>query len=147
MEKINNLKEWINSAISELSSALYLAAMKPCPANIICFHCQRCVEKLLKGFLTFNGENVQQANSLMILNTICIDYNPEFKSIRESCEFLNGYNIEICYPRFIELTKDDALKAIFHTESILSFIINKWKSDDFDDEILKILHQYKNSNA
>ncbi|WP_260985579.1 hypothetical protein [Bacillus thuringiensis] len=53
MSKIDNLKEWIHTAILDLSSAAFLLTMNPCPANIICHHCQRSIEGFLKGFIAF----------------------------------------------------------------------------------------------
>ncbi len=48
MRNIEDLKEWVFIAKSDLDSASYLTHMKPFPTAIICYHSQQCVEKLLK---------------------------------------------------------------------------------------------------
>ncbi|MBJ8154292.1 HEPN domain-containing protein [Bacillus cereus] len=47
MRNIEDLKEWVFIAKSDLDSASYLSHMKPFPTAIICYHSQQCVEKLL----------------------------------------------------------------------------------------------------
>ncbi|WP_260985578.1 HEPN domain-containing protein [Bacillus thuringiensis] len=58
---------------------------------------------------------------MVILNAICTNYNPEFKDIREQCMFLDGFTLEVFYPHSIDFEKKDALKAVHHAESILTF--------------------------
>ena len=47
-------REWIEKAENDLKNAAYTLKMdQDCPTDTTCFHAQQCVEKYLKGFLTF----------------------------------------------------------------------------------------------
>jgi HEPN domain-containing protein len=50
--------EWFKMAEIDINSANFLLAMKPVPFEIICYHCQQCVEKYLKGFIALNGGQI-----------------------------------------------------------------------------------------
>ena len=39
-------KEWFDLATKDFECAKFLLNMKPVPFEIICYHCQQCVEKL-----------------------------------------------------------------------------------------------------
>lgn len=45
--------EWFIYVQMDYNSADYLQNMYPMPIEIICYHCQQCAEKLLKGFYIF----------------------------------------------------------------------------------------------
>ncbi len=80
MRNIEDLKEWVIIAKSDLDSAIYLSDMKPFPTAIICYHSQQCVEKLLKGFLALNGRPVPETHNLLMLHKSCCRLDEEFSS-------------------------------------------------------------------
>lgn len=43
--------EWFEFAKRDLKSAEFLIDMHPRPIEIICYHCQQCAEKYLKGYI------------------------------------------------------------------------------------------------
>ncbi len=48
------VREWVRKAENDLRTAGYTLTMpEDCPTDTVCFHAQQCVEKYLKGFLTF----------------------------------------------------------------------------------------------
>lgn len=49
-------RAWISKAEADFRAArLLLAAGKECPAHVVCFHAQQCVEKYLKAALCLRG--------------------------------------------------------------------------------------------
>ncbi|MDR3584168.1 MAG: HEPN domain-containing protein [Desulfosporosinus sp.] len=46
MDKINIVKEWLDFASKDISSAKYLLDMRPVPLEIICYHCEQAAEKI-----------------------------------------------------------------------------------------------------
>ncbi|PFD80390.1 DNA-binding protein, partial [Bacillus thuringiensis] len=118
MRNIEDLKEWITIAKSDLDSAIYLSDMKPFPTAIICYHSQQCVEKLLKGFLALNGRSVPKTHNLLLLHKSCYRLDEEFSLILEQCVQLNGYATDIRYPYFEALTVQDGLIAIQHAQKV-----------------------------
>jgi HEPN domain-containing protein len=49
------VRQWQAKAQSDWDAVEILTASKRCPADTVCFHCQQCVEKLLKALLTRHG--------------------------------------------------------------------------------------------
>ena len=48
------VREWVRKAENDLRTAGYTLTMpEDCPTDTVCFHAQQCVEKYLKGLLTF----------------------------------------------------------------------------------------------
>ncbi|PEU18150.1 MULTISPECIES: HEPN domain-containing protein [unclassified Bacillus (in: firmicutes)] len=121
MKNIEELKEWLFIAKSDLDSASYLTHMKPFPTAIICYHSQQCVEKLLKGFLALYGRKVPKTHNLIMLHKSCRELDEEFSLILEQCVQLNGYATDIRYPYFEALTVQDGLTAIQHAKKVVSF--------------------------
>ncbi|AKR38780.1 HEPN domain-containing protein [Bacillus cereus] len=121
MRNIEDLKEWVFIAKSDLDSASYLSHMKPFPTAIICYHSQQCVEKLLKGFLALNGRPVPKTHNLLMLHKFCCRLDEEFSLILEQCVQLNGYATDIRYPYFEALTVQDGLIAIQHAQKVIRF--------------------------
>ena len=54
MNKIEEIKVWLEIASKDYNTALFLRNMKPIPLEIICFHCQQSAEKDLKAYLIKN---------------------------------------------------------------------------------------------
>jgi HEPN domain-containing protein len=47
------VREWVDKAESDLKVAAHTLKLgKACPADMVCFHAQQCVEKYLKALLT-----------------------------------------------------------------------------------------------
>ena len=84
-------KEWFFVANKDLKSAIFLQNMKPVPLEIICYHCQQCAEKYIKGFLAFKEEKIEKSHNLVLLNKKCREYNIDFKEIEEECLRLTDY--------------------------------------------------------
>ena len=52
MNKADLVREWFEYAANDLRAAAHMFEnMHPKPLEIVCYHCQQCVEKALKGYL------------------------------------------------------------------------------------------------
>ncbi len=49
---LDAVRQWERKAESDWETVLILASHEQCPRDIVCFHCQEHVEKLLKAILT-----------------------------------------------------------------------------------------------
>ncbi len=99
--------------------------MKPVPLEIICYHCQQCAEKYLKGFLAFKEEKIEKSHDLILLNKKCREYNIDFKEIEDECLRLTDYGINVRYPFHINLTEYDMKIAIKDATKIKEFVSKK----------------------
>ena len=59
---------WARKAEGDLLTAEHTMQLgERCPRFAVCFHCQQCVEKYLKGFLTFLGISAPKTHNLNAL--------------------------------------------------------------------------------
>lgn len=137
MRNIEDTKEWFTIAKSDIDSAEFLTNMESYSSSIICYHCQQCAEKLLKGFIAFNGGNVQRTHSLLRLIKTCSEYDPSFDSLLPHCVDLDDYATNVRYPYFEELLEEDALSAINDAHVVFAFLLEKLKDAGVDEDILK----------
>ena len=125
MDKKSIAREWFDIAETDLSSAEFLQNMRPVPIEIICYHCQQCAEKYLKGYLSFNGEKISKSHDLPLLNKLCLQYDKDFKKIQEYCLNLTDYSINVRCPFHLDLEKSDMIIAIKHAQKVKSLVLNK----------------------
>lgn len=125
MNNKNIAKEWFELAEMDLSSAEFLQDMRPIPVEIICYHCQQCSEKYLKGFLVLQGEEILKTHDLVLLNSICCKYDKDFKKIEKACLVLTDYSVNIRYPLRIDINEADMKIAIKKANAIKKFILEK----------------------
>ncbi len=125
MNRKELVKEWFFIADKDLGSAIFLKNMKPVPLEIICYHCQQCAEKYLKGFLAFKEEKIEKSHDLILLNKKCREYNIDFKEIEDECLRLTDYGINVRYPFHINLTEYDMKIAIKDATKIKEFVSKK----------------------
>jgi HEPN domain-containing protein len=102
--------------------------------NIVLFHCQQCIEKLLKGVLEANGIDIPRIHSTKKLYTLAATHiNKEI--CLDDLEFIDSVYIESRYPASMGLlpngqpTKKESQKAILIVERILDAL-----TIDFDGE-------------
>jgi HEPN domain-containing protein len=125
-------KEWFETADLDYGSALFLLEMKPMPFEIICYHCQQCAEKYLKGFIAYYGEDILKTHDLVVLNKRCIDIDDRFIEIEEACIQLTDYGVHIRYPFHIETNEYDVKQAIVDANVIKGFILEIIQEDEQD---------------
>ena len=112
-------REWFDSALSDYQYAeIGLKEDQIFPQ--IAFQSQQVAEKLLKGFLVYNGNEPPRIHDLPKLLDVCIQINPGLEEIRDACELLTGFYIETGYPPDIpDFTKDDIFKAFNMAKMIM----------------------------
>jgi HEPN domain-containing protein len=125
MNKKDEVNEWIEFAKRDFDTAVFLKTMYPAPFEIICYHCEQAVEKLLKGFLILNDDEFDKTHDLLHLNKKCISHDKGFDIITKECADLTIYGVNVRYPGNIHLKVEDAEKAINDAAKIKEFILNK----------------------
>ena len=123
---IKDVEEWMQFADNDFYSAQILNESVRKPYEIICYHCAQSVEKYLKGYLIYNDIVPERTHNLYYLNTVCIERNKIFETIKTECGFLNRFANEIRYPNKLEINLEDVKTSIKYVESIRNFepIIN-----------------------
>ena len=97
-EKI--LKEWMAFAEMDFLTAKHLYEhMYPKPLEIICYHCQQAIEKLLKGVLISRGVTIKKTHDLGLLAEMLQEYTEVDEKYLEICDDLTPYGVKIRYPQ------------------------------------------------
>jgi HEPN domain-containing protein len=91
-------RAWINKAEADFNAArLLLASGKDCPAHIVCFHAQQCVEKYLKAVLCLRGVDFPRIHDIgELVAMLPAGVAPGLSS--EEQEQLTEYAVDSRYP-------------------------------------------------
>jgi HEPN domain-containing protein len=125
MDKINIVKDWLDFARKDISSAKYLLNMRPAPREIICYHCEQASEKVLKGYLIQHDVEPPRTHDLRLLCKMCADFDKTFDEISQSCVTLTAYGVQSRYPFEIDILDSDMQKAIVDADYVMSFTLQK----------------------
>ncbi len=106
------VREWLVKAEHDLAAAAHLLTMgMGCPAEIVCFHAQQCVEKYLKAVLILSGVDFPKTHDLERL----VDLLPKEVNVGlsagEQAE-LTDYATGVRYPGSGEIPLADAKRAL-----------------------------------
>lgn len=115
---IEEVKEWIRLAESDLDAAKILNEAPRKHYENICYNCAQAVEKYLKGYLVYNGIEPQKTHDLLFLNKICSKIDKLFENIVIECGFLKRCASDMRYPHKYEITGDDVSFSIKATEKV-----------------------------
>jgi HEPN domain-containing protein len=77
----------------------------------MCFHCQQCAEKYLKGLLEELGLPVPKIHDLDRLRTLLIPHHSSVNSLGRGLVFLTNFAVGVRYPTY-EASKRQATSAI-----------------------------------
>lgn len=96
-----------------------------CGNDVVAFHCQQAIEKILKAYLIVKSEGVVSGHSLLYLCKLAQGHDVNFKKYLKDCGFVNQYYIETRYPVDSPLVVSDyeADECINIAEEIYEYVI------------------------
>nr|WP_276538844.1 HEPN domain-containing protein [Murimonas intestini] len=80
--------------------------------EIICYHCQQAVEKLLKDLLISNNKTIQKTHDLEMLIALLQEEYDILEEILDICDNLTPYGVKSRYPQELFIEEFHAKKAI-----------------------------------
>lgn len=125
MDKISECTKWIEFAENDYEAVKLLSEITRPLIEIVCFHCQQCVEKYLKAFIVKNNGEIKKTHNLEELCKACIVIDDDFANIKELCIDLTDYAVETRYPYPFEIDIEDMHKAIKDLETVRNFFRRK----------------------
>lgn len=128
------IKKWIIKALEDFKVAKHELDLDEgeIATGAVCFHCQQCVEKLLKAYLISKNADFGKIHDLKLLLKFCTEQDPKFDDI--SVGNLTFYAVEVRYPDEYYIPSVDEAKECF---DILSKIKNfVFKKLNINEEIL-----------
>lgn len=91
--------EWVDKAEADYQSAVALHRRRKAPLpDIVCYHCQQCVEKYLKAYLLAQGSTPPRIHDLEDLLNLCALYDATLTARLPLVHVLNPYGVLIRYP-------------------------------------------------
>jgi len=101
------IQDWINKAEHDLMTAQRLLEIEPMILDNACFHCQQAIEKLLKSYLIYNGQDIERTHNIIFLLSECSNFDPIFTTVDPLN--INAYAVQIRYPdSSLDPTVDEA---------------------------------------
>ena len=121
-EKI--LKELVEFARMDFLAAKHLYEnMYPKPLEIICYHCQQAIEKLLKGVLISRGVTIKKTHDLGLLAEMLQEYTEVDEKYLEMCDDLTPYGVKIRYPQELFIEEYHVKKALEETQELYDWLL------------------------
>ncbi len=116
---------WFQYAGNDFEAVTVLSAQLKPKYEIVCYHCQQCAEKMLKGYIATNLGRLQKTHDLVVLCETCAHYDSDFEKIIEQCSDLTIYSSEVRYPNLLEIESYHMKKAIENATIIRDFVLSK----------------------
>jgi len=89
---------WRDKAQSDWTTVEILRDSGRGPADVVCFHCQQFVEKLLKGLLTRHGAEAPRTHDLRRLVELAEGFVPALGEMTDAADVLTVHGVETRYP-------------------------------------------------
>jgi HEPN domain-containing protein len=125
MDKNKDGLLWFEYAENDLEAVTILSVQLKPKYEIVCYHCQQCAEKMLKGYIAYNNGRLQKTHDLVVLCETSANYDVEFKNIIEICSDLTIYASEVRYPNLMQIENYHMKKAIENAMFIRDFVLKK----------------------
>jgi HEPN domain-containing protein len=104
--------EWIEKAEGDWDTATREAVVTERPNfDAVCFHCQQCAEKYLKGRLIEDGLAFPKIHDLTAVLELLLPQHAELESLRPALARLTEFAVGYRYPG-ISSTEDLAREAV-----------------------------------
>src|SRR5213593_954405 len=91
-------REWVRKAEEDYVLAKQGRRSKVPVHNGVCFHCQQCAEKYLKGLLEELGLSIPKTHELDLLRTSLLPHYPSLRGLHRGLTFLTSFAVAIRYP-------------------------------------------------
>jgi len=112
MQLSDLVREWLDRAEQDASTAEFLLNMRPRPAEIIGFHAQQAVEKSLKAILTSANVTPPRTHDLVFLHQSCARQAGIDLDRILLCSRLTPYAVEHRYPVQSRVDEDQILSDL-----------------------------------
>ena len=117
--------EWVDKAEADYQSAVALHRRRKAPLpDIVCYHCQQCVEKYLKAYLITQGSTPPRIHDLEELLNLCALYDATLTARLPLVQVLNPYAVLIRYPG-MTATVTEAKEAVHALRRLRTFLRRK----------------------
>lgn len=139
-EKLRHVQRLLYKADNDLRSARALIETEKPATDVICFHCQQAVEKILKAWLHWHDIPTPRTHNLSEILALCRRTDDDFARL-QAVEALTPYAVELRYAEaFYVPSLEEARSALALAESAHAFVQGKFAAigvaipEDFPSE-------------
>ncbi|MFH1023552.1 MAG: HEPN domain-containing protein [Planctomycetota bacterium] len=94
----SNYPAWMEKAEHDFLAIRNNMAAGQVPWDVVCFHAQQAVEKMLKALLVSRGCGIEKTHDLVSILAACVAVEPSLKSMEADCRRLTHYAVSARYP-------------------------------------------------
>jgi len=118
-----NILRWIRFAQRDYDASQKMSLLHhPVPLEIVCYHCQQSVEKILKAYALAHSEPLVKTHDLESVLKQCMKYDEQFAAFADICAILTEYAIASRYPLDEDwINEHDMQAALKGANDILEF--------------------------
>lgn len=118
-------QEWFDAALSDYQYAM-IGIREVSVFPQVAFLSQQVAEKFLKGFLVLHDIEPPRIHDLTKLLDACVQVELALEELRDACEALTGFYIEVRYPPHTpQYTKQEIEEAFHYATGIKETITNQ----------------------
>ncbi len=118
------VEEWIAKAEGDFTVACReLRARKSPNYDAVCFHCQQCVEKLMKALLIHLGTTPPKTHLLLVLDELLVAACPGWSWPADDLRFLTRSAVFLRYPGE-SAEKQEAREAMIFTKKLRTRLLD-----------------------
>ena len=118
-------KQWLTKAREDWDVVQILLGDDNPPTSAVCFHCQQCVEKLIKAILTRHAVEFPKTHDIERLIKLTGDLVPRLDSLLPLAQKLTVYGVDTRYPADIKIVSPSEMKEIVEiTEKFREVILS-----------------------
>lgn len=117
------VRRWLTKADNDVRAAQAALSLTPPITDVAAFHCQQAVEKLLKGYLVWQGREFEKVHDLRALANVCAECDPKFADLREQVAPLTPFAVRFRYPGPVDPTADQVRNALALVEVAREFVL------------------------
>ena len=123
--RLDLVRQWLLKAAEDFQAVEYLCAAEAPLYGVIGFHCQQCIEKLLKAWLTWRSIEFRKTHDIVELLDLVASQDAKLAGLLENTAVLSHYAVATRYPGDIPmLSKAEATAAVQLTTTARQVIFN-----------------------
>jgi HEPN domain-containing protein len=124
-----SVRNWLARTADDWDAVEMLTRYPDCPRNVVCFHCQQNVEKLLKAFLTLHQIEFPKTHSLALLIESSVRMLPALAELLDESDNLTNHAVTSGYQDdFREASQSDMKQAIELTKRFNNLLNSQFKN-------------------
>ncbi len=105
-----SVTQWKQKAEADWKTVTILLESQDAPKDVICFHCQQYVEKLIKAVLTACEIEFPKTHDLRRLLQLAVTYEPSLRQFLDQIDDLTIHSVQSRYPDVVMILNDEYIK-------------------------------------